>query len=52
MLESGLQLQWSTWFKEEAKTIEQKSKARTMEISQHQLLGVDYATTERQSFHI
>ena len=48
VLKPGPQLQWITWFGEEAKTIEQWSKARSMEISQDQLLGErDYATVER-----
>ena len=52
VLEPGPQLQWSTWFREEAKTIEQWSKARDMEISQDQILGEgDYATTERLSLY-
>ena len=51
VLEPGSQLQWSTWFREEAKTIEQWSKARGMEISQDQLLGEgDYATIERHPY--
>ena len=37
VLEPGSQLQWSIWFRDEAKTIEQWSKARGMEISQDQL---------------
>ena len=44
VLESGPQLQQSSWFGEENKTIEQQNKARGMEISQDQLLGEeDYA---------
>ena len=50
VLEPGPQLQWSTWFREEAKIIEQQSKARGMEISQDQILGEgDYAAVETQS---
>ena len=48
ILEPSPQLQWSTWFSEEAKILEQWSKARGREISQDQVLGEgDYATTER-----
>ena len=51
VLELGPQLQWSTWFREEAKIIEQQSKARGL-ISQDQILGGrDYATIERQAEH-
>ena len=50
VLEPGPQLQWSTWFREEAKTIEQWSKSRDREIFQDQILGEgDYATIERQA---
>ena len=52
ILESGLQLQWSTWFREEPKIIEQWSKARSKKISQEQILGEgDYANTERQAIY-
>ena len=48
VLEPGPQLQLTTWFREEAKTIEQWSKAKSIEISQDQLLvEKDYATVER-----
>ena len=51
-LESGPQLQWNMWFREEFKIIEQRSKARGMEISQDQILGEgDYATIERQAVY-
>ena len=33
LLEIGTQLQWSTWLKEDAKIIEQQTKAREREIS-------------------
>ena len=50
VLKPDSQLQWRIWFKEEAKTIKQRSRARGSEISQDQLLGeVVYDTIERQS---
>ena len=52
VLEPGPQLQWSTWFREEAKIIEQWSKARGREISQDQILGEgDYSTIGRQAVY-
>ena len=39
VLEPGPQLQWSTWFREGAKTVEQWSKPRGMDISQDPLFG-------------
>ena len=51
VLESGSQLQWSTWFREETKIIEW-SKARRREISQDQLFGEgEYATIERHAVY-
>ena len=51
-LEPSPQLQWSMWFREEAKIIEQWSKASSREISQDQILGKgDYITIERQSLY-
>ena len=51
-MEPGPQLQWRTWWKDEAKTIEQQSRARGMEISQDQLFREgDYANGERQSLY-
>ena len=45
-------LQWSTWFRENARIIEQWSKARGREISQDQILGEgSYATVERQAVY-
>ena len=52
VLAHGPQLQWSTLFREEAKIIEQWSKARDMEISQDQILGGDCVTIVRQSIYI
>ena len=40
VLEPGPQLQWRTWWKEEAKTIEQQSRTRGMKIFQDQLLVI------------
>ena len=51
VLEPAHQLKWSTWFREEAKIIEQWNKARGREISQDQILGGDYATIERQAVY-
>ena len=49
VLEAGPQLPWSIWFREEAKTIEQFSKAWGVEVSQDQLLGEgNYDTVERK----
>ena len=51
MLEAGLLIQWKSWWREEAKTIEQRSRARGIEVSQDQLLREgDYADIERQSY--
>lgn len=50
VLEPASQLQWSTWFREEAKTIEQYCRAGGIEISSDELLGDgDCATIESQS---
>ena len=52
VLRTSTQLQWSTWFREEAKIIEQWSKARGREISQDQILGKgNCATIGRQSLY-
>ena len=52
VLEPDPQLQWRSWFREEAKTMEQQSKARGMEISQDQILREENnATIERQSLY-
>ena len=49
VLEAGSLIQWKSWWREEAKTIEQRSKARGIKVSQDQLLGEgDYADIERQ----
>lgn len=49
ILEPGPQLQWTSWFRGEAKNFEQKAKARGIDISQNQILGEgDYAALERQ----
>ena len=52
VLEPGPQLQWSSWFREEAKIMEQQSKDRGMEVSQDQNLREENnATIERQSLY-
>ena len=49
LLAFGPQLQWSMWFREDAKIIEQWSKARGVKISQDQLLReTDYTAIENQ----
>ena len=49
ILEPGPQLQCRTWFREEAKIIEQQNKTKGREISKDQMLKEgDYATIERQ----
>ena len=49
VLAPGPKLQWSMWFREEVKIIEQWSKARGMEISQNQpLKEADYTAIEKQ----
>ena len=48
VLEPGPHLQCRTWFREEAKIIEQQNKARGRELSKDQMLREgDYATIER-----
>lgn len=47
--ESGPQLQWKTWWRDEARTIEQQGRATGYEISQDQILDEGpYADVERQ----
>ena len=50
LLETASQLQWSSWFRKEAKTVEKWSKDRSIEIFQDQILGEgNYVIVERQS---
>ena len=52
VLEPSLQLQWRTWFREEANILEQWSKARGRDISQDPIhVEGDYVAIERQSIH-
>ena len=39
VLETGPLIQWKSWWREEAKMIEQRNSARGLELSQVQLLG-------------
>ena len=49
VLEPDPQLQWRSWFREEAKIIEKWSRARGREISQDHIPGEgNYAIVERQ----
>ena len=49
MLEASPQLQWRTWWGEEARALEQQDRARGHEISQDQILGEgQYADLQRQ----
>ena len=52
VLEAGQLMPWKSWLREEAKMIEQRNRARGIEISQDQLLGEgEYADVERQSLY-
>lgn len=52
VLEPESQLQWVSWSRKEAKNIQQKAKARNMDISQdHILREGDYATLDRQCLY-
>ena len=51
VLEHGPQSQYSMWFREKARIIEQQNKARGREISQDQILGGDNAIIERQAVY-
>ena len=52
VLEAGPLIQQESWWREEAKTIEQRIRARGIEVSQDQLLGEgEYIDIERQSLY-
>ena len=52
VLEAGQLMQWKSWWREEAKMIEQRNRARGIEVSQDQLLGEgEYADVELQSLY-
>ena len=52
VLEAGQHMQWRSWWREEAKMIEQRNRAIGIEISQDQLLGEgEYADVERQALY-
>ena len=52
VLEAGQLMQWKSWWREEAKMIEQRNRAIGIEISQDQLLGEgEYADVERQALY-
>ena len=52
VLEAGPLMQFKAWLREEAKVIEQRNRARGIDISQDQLLGEgEYADVERQALY-